>query len=41
MVLEICEGQAMDKQYEVEDELDIDDYIEMVKKKPVHCLALV
>ncbi len=33
MVLEICEGQAMDKQYEIEDELDIDDYIEMVKKK--------
>ena len=33
MVLEICEGQAMDKQYEVEDELDVDDYIEMVKKK--------
>ena len=33
MVLEICEGQAMDKQYEVENELDVDDYIEMVKKK--------
>ena len=33
MVLEICEGQAMDKQYEVEDELDVGDYIEMVKKK--------
>ena len=33
MVLEICEGQAMDKQYEIEDELDVDDYIEMVKKK--------
>ena len=33
MVLEICEGQAMDKQYEVEDELDLDDYIGMVKKK--------
>ena len=33
MVLEICEGQAMDKQYEVEHELDVDDYIEMVKKK--------
>ena len=33
MVIEICEGQAMDKQYEVEDELDVDDYIEMVKKK--------
>ena len=33
MVLEICEGQAMDKQYEDEDELDVDDYIEMVKKK--------
>ena len=33
MVLEICEGQAMDKQYEVEDKLDVDDYIEMVKKK--------
>jgi len=33
MVLEICEGQAMDKQYEVEDELDVEDYIEMVKKK--------
>ena len=33
MVLEICEGQAMDKQYEVEDELDLDDYIKMVKKK--------
>ena len=33
MVLEICEGQAMDKQYEVEDELDVDDYIEMVRKK--------
>ena len=33
MVLEICEGQAMDKQYEVEDELELDDYIEMVKKK--------
>ena len=33
MVLEICEGQAMDKQYEVEDELDVDDYIDMVKKK--------
>ena len=33
MVLEICEGQAMDKQYEVEDELNVDDYIEMVKKK--------
>ena len=42
MVLEICEGQAMDKQYEVEDKLDVDDYIEMVKKKTgVHCLALV
>ena len=23
----------MDKQYEVEDDLDVDDYIEMVKKK--------
>jgi len=33
MVLEICEGQAMDKQYEIEDKLDVDDYIEMVKKK--------
>ena len=33
MVLEICEGQAMDKQYEIEDDLDVDDYIEMVKKK--------
>ena len=33
MVLEICEGQAMDKQYEVEDELGVDEYIEMVKKK--------
>ena len=33
MVLEICEGQAMDKQYEIEDELDVNDYIEMVKKK--------
>ena len=33
MVLEICEGQAMDKQYEIEDQLDIDDYIKMVKKK--------
>ena len=33
MVLEICEGQAMDKQYEIEDELDVDDYIEMVKRK--------
>ena len=33
MVLEICEGQAMDKQYEIEDELVVDDYIEMVKKK--------
>ena len=33
MVLEICEGQAMDKQYEIEDELGVDDYIEMVKKK--------
>ncbi len=33
MVLEICEGQAMDKQYEIEDNLNIDDYIEMVKKK--------
>ena len=33
MVLEICEGQAMDKQYEIQDELDLDDYIEMVKKK--------
>ena len=44
MVLEICEGQAMDKQYEVEDELDVDDYIEMVKKKTGallgSCLAL-
>ena len=44
MVLEICEGQAMDKQSEVEDEIDIDDYIEMVKKKPGallgSCLAL-
>ena len=33
MVLEICEGQAMDKQYEVEDDLGVDEYIEMVKKK--------
>ena len=44
MVLEICEGQAMDKQYEVEDKLDVDDYIEMVKKKTGallgSCLAL-
>ena len=44
MVLEICEGQAMDKQYEVEDELDVDNYIEMVKKKTGallgSCLAL-
>ena len=33
MVLEICEGQAMDKQFEIKDDLDIDDYIKMVKKK--------
>ena len=33
MVLEICEGQAMDKQYEVEDELDVEDYIDVVMKK--------
>ena len=33
MVLEICEGQALDKQYEGEAKLNLDDYIEMVKKK--------
>ena len=33
MVLEICEGQALDKQFEGEDKLNLDDYIEMVKKK--------
>ena len=33
MVLEICEGQALDKQFEGEDKLKLDDYIEMVKKK--------
>lgn len=33
MVLEICEGQALDKQFEGVDKLNLDDYIEMVKKK--------
>ncbi len=33
MVLEICEGQALDKQFEGEDKLNLVDYIEMVKKK--------
>ena len=33
MVLEICEGQALDKQFEGENKLILDDYIEMVKKK--------
>ena len=33
MVLEICEGRY-DEQFEVEDEIDVEDYIELVKKKP-------
>ena len=33
MVIEICEGQALDKQFEGKDRLNLDDYIEMVKKK--------
>ena len=33
MVLEICEGQALDKQFEMEEKLSLNDYVEMVKKK--------
>ena len=33
MVLEICEGQALDKQFEMQEKLSINDYVEMVKKK--------
>jgi len=33
MVLEICEGQALDKQFEMQEKLSLNDYVEMVKKK--------
>ena len=33
MVLEICEGQALDKEFEIKDKLNLNDYVEMVKKK--------
>ena len=33
MVLEICEGQAFDKEFESQEKVELDDYINMVKKK--------
>ena len=33
MVLEICEGQALDKEFEGQREIELDAYINMVKKK--------
>ena len=33
MVLEICEGQALDKEFESQEEIELDAYINMVKKK--------
>lgn len=33
MVLEICEGQALDKEFEGQKEIELFDYIDMVKKK--------
>jgi len=39
MVLEICEGQALDKDYEAKEYITLDDYISMVEKKTGALLA--
>ena len=37
-VIEVCEGQAMDKEFETSVEVSIDDYINMIRKKTAELL---
>jgi geranylgeranyl diphosphate synthase type II len=39
-VIEVCEGQAFDKEYETTDELSIDDYFIMIKKKTAELIRI-
>lgn len=37
-VIEVCEGQALDKEYETKDNVNLDDYMIMIKKKTAELL---
>jgi geranylgeranyl diphosphate synthase type II len=37
-IIEVCEGQAMDREFETSDEVSIDDYIKMIRKKTAELL---
>jgi len=37
-VIEVCEGQALDKEYETKDNVTLDDYMIMIKKKTAELL---
>lgn len=37
-VIEVCEGQALDKEYETADDVTLDDYVVMIKKKTAELL---
>lgn len=37
-VIEVCEGQAMDKEFELSNEVTLDDYIVMIRKKTAELL---
>jgi geranylgeranyl diphosphate synthase, type II len=37
-VIEVCEGQALDKEYETSDDVTLDDYVIMIRKKTAELL---
>jgi geranylgeranyl diphosphate synthase type II len=39
-VIEVCEGQALDKEYEASDDVTYDDYIIMIRKKTAELLRI-
>ena len=41
VILEICEGQAYDMEFENKDFVSVSDYLLMSSKKPAHCLNYV
>lgn len=39
-VIEVCEGQALDKEYESSDDVTLDDYVIMIRKKTAELLRI-
>lgn len=39
-VIEVCEGQAFDKEFEIDDDVSMDDYFLMIKKKTAELIRI-